>query len=74
VGASFAFEHAVNDRMHTLPISGHFALPGCPRSAKAALGVAEQSSMLAKLAFASLDVFLAVSVVPESVPEAGSDA
>jgi hypothetical protein len=36
--------------------------------------------MLAKLAFASLDVFLAiprqtgVGVVPENVPEAGSDA
>jgi hypothetical protein len=74
VGASFASDHAVNYRMHTLPILGHLTLPGCPCSAKAALGVAEQSGMLAKLAFASLDVFLAVSVVPESAPEAGSDA
>lgn len=60
VGGSFASDHTVNYRMHALPILGHFALPGCPCSAKAALGVVEQSSMLARLAFASLDVFLAI--------------
>jgi hypothetical protein len=80
VGASFASHHTVNYRMHALPISGHLALPGRPCSAKAALGAAEQSGMLAELAFASLEDVLAiprragVGVVPESVPEAGSDA
>jgi hypothetical protein len=60
VGTSFASDHTVNYRMHALPISCDLALTSCACSAEAALGVVVQSSMLARLAFASLDVFLAI--------------